>query len=35
MKLDAIYMSLRDQYLIYPSKIKINAEFNWDLANKF
>jgi len=35
MKMDVIYMSQRDQYLIYPSKIKINVEFNSDLANKF
>ena len=35
MKMDAIYMSQRDQYLIYPSKRKINAEFNRDLVNKF
>jgi hypothetical protein len=35
MKMDAIYMSQRDQYLICPAKIKITAEFNRDLANKF
>ena len=35
MKMDAIYMSQRDQYLIYLSKIKFNAEFNRDLVNMF
>ena len=35
MKMDVIYMSQRDQYLIYPSNIKRNVEFNNDLANKF
>jgi hypothetical protein len=32
--MDAIYMSQRDQYLIYPSKIKINVNFNRDLLDK-
>ncbi len=34
MKVDAIYMSQRDQYLIYPSKLKINGDFNRDLLDK-
>ncbi len=33
--MDAIYMSQRDQYLIFPSKIKINVEFYRDLVTKF
>ena len=33
--MDVIYMSQRDQYLIYPSNIKRNAESNKDIVNKF
>jgi len=32
--MDAIYMSQRDQYLIYPSKIEINVDFNRELLDK-
>lgn len=32
--MDAIYMSQRDQYLIYPSKIKINVNFRRGLLDK-
>ncbi len=32
--MDAIYMSQRDQYLIFPSKIKINVDFNRNLLGK-
>jgi len=34
MKVDAIIKRKRDQYLIYPYKLKINVDFNRDLLEK-